>query len=367
MKLSVIIPVYNKEMYLCQCLDSVLNQGLDEFEIIAIDDGSTDSSGLILDGYAEKDVRVKVIHQQNRGVGSARNTGLAATVGEYILFLDADDFLYDQKLAPAVEFAYASNADMVEFCSDIYQHQTGEIIIPTEIFYADRPPIGHPFSWRDDPEFFALKFKICVHSKIFRRSFLKESGIQFTSLRNCEDYVYLLSLMLLADRIVLSDIKLMLYRIGTGTSIEDTLDKAPLCRIESTLLLHDFAASLPFYNQVKRGVCSMNAIMNTSFLTTCKSAAVFREYYATLKNGALEKLELTGLKRGYIPSPASDSAIRRILRGNPIMPKLARRLTVWKALTFPVAYSRAIFSAFRTGGSKEVFRRIRISKSRIGE
>lgn len=91
--ISVIIPIYNTEQYLCKCLDTVLSQTYTNLEIILINDGSTDDSGKICDDYAKKDSRIKVIHQSNQGVSSARNAGLSITTGEYIGFVDGDDYL----------------------------------------------------------------------------------------------------------------------------------------------------------------------------------------------------------------------------------------------------------------------------------
>ena len=93
MKLSVVIPVYNVEKYLQECVDSVLNQTLKEFELIAVDDGSTDHSGAILDEYQEKDSRITVIHKENGGLSSARNAGLDIAKGEWIAFVDSDDWV----------------------------------------------------------------------------------------------------------------------------------------------------------------------------------------------------------------------------------------------------------------------------------
>lgn len=97
MKYSIIIPVYNVEKYLKQSIQSVLDQSYEDFEVILIDDGSTDKSPAICDELAEKDERIKVIHKQNGGVSSARNEGIRQAKGDYILFLDADDW-YDTKL-----------------------------------------------------------------------------------------------------------------------------------------------------------------------------------------------------------------------------------------------------------------------------
>ena len=122
--LSIIIPVYNVEKYLHQCVDSVLAQNLDSFEIILVDDGSPDNAGKICDEYAEKDARVKVIHKENGGLSKARNTGIDAAEGEYIIFLDSDDWwnplvsvnamLEKVKAEPDVDMFLFSSLDYVE-------------------------------------------------------------------------------------------------------------------------------------------------------------------------------------------------------------------------------------------------------------
>lgn len=92
-KVSIIVPIYNVEKYLNKCVDSLINQTLKEIEIILVDDGSKDSSGLIADSYAEKDKRITVIHQCNAGLGPARNSGMKVASGEYIGFVDSDDWV----------------------------------------------------------------------------------------------------------------------------------------------------------------------------------------------------------------------------------------------------------------------------------
>jgi len=92
-KISVIVPVYNVEQYLSKCIDSILAQTLTEFEILLIDDGSPDNSGNICDEYAEKDTRIRVFHTENRGVSSARNLGLDNAKGDFICFVDSDDWI----------------------------------------------------------------------------------------------------------------------------------------------------------------------------------------------------------------------------------------------------------------------------------
>lgn len=92
-KISIIVPVYNVELYLGRCVDSILKQTFEDFEVILIDDGSTDSSGGICDEYAEEDVRIQVLHKENSGVADSRNKGLEMVKSEYITFIDADDYV----------------------------------------------------------------------------------------------------------------------------------------------------------------------------------------------------------------------------------------------------------------------------------
>ena len=111
-KLSIIIPVYNIEDYLYRCLDSILNQKFTDFEVIIVDDGTKDSSGLIADSYAEKDNRIKVIHKENGGVSSARFEGIKAAKGEFIGFVDGDDIIEPDMYSVLIDNAEKYNADI---------------------------------------------------------------------------------------------------------------------------------------------------------------------------------------------------------------------------------------------------------------
>ena len=109
--ISIIVPVFNVEDYLRPCLDSILNQSLSDFEVILVDDGSTDHCGAICDEYAEKDDRVSVIHQSNGGLYAARNSGLDVATGEYILFVDSDDQIHPAMLQTLYEALLSGDYD----------------------------------------------------------------------------------------------------------------------------------------------------------------------------------------------------------------------------------------------------------------
>ena len=130
---SVIIPVYNVEKFLNRCVDSILSQTYKNIEIILVDDGAQDSSPQICDEYAHKDIRVKVIHKNNGGLASARNAGLKVAKGDYILFVDSDDWIKDITVEELLNIAVKNQVDFVRF-------------IPVSAGYPDRPD-GTPINF----------------------------------------------------------------------------------------------------------------------------------------------------------------------------------------------------------------------------
>lgn len=126
-KISVIIPVYNVEAYLSKCVDSVLNQSYQNFEVILVDDGSKDQSGGICDAYAKKDARVKVIHKQNEGLSSARNKGLDHATGNYYYFLDSDDYIAEDTLELLLGAIRRTGSDLA-LCNIQYVDEQGTVL-----------------------------------------------------------------------------------------------------------------------------------------------------------------------------------------------------------------------------------------------
>lgn len=108
-KISIIVPVYNSEKYLCRCIDSVLEQTYSDFELLLVDDGSKDNSGKICDEYATKDHRIKVFHKENKGVSSARNFGINVAIGEWVIFIDSDDYFTPKALYLLLNAAIDNN------------------------------------------------------------------------------------------------------------------------------------------------------------------------------------------------------------------------------------------------------------------
>lgn len=142
MNISIIVPVYNVEKYLNRCLDSIINQSFNDFELILINDGSTDKSGIICDKYAQIDKRVRVIHKKNEGVSLTRNLGISIAKGDYITFIDSDDWIEQDFLKKAIEYIKENNVSILitgfvfennKKIFNIFNGKKDEIILNNEI------------------------------------------------------------------------------------------------------------------------------------------------------------------------------------------------------------------------------------------
>ena len=186
MKLSIIIPVYNVEQYLQSCVQSVITQTSQNLQVILVNDGSTDSSGVLCNQLAHQDSRIQVLHKENGGLSSARNAGLNVAIGEYVLFLDSDDYYADdQVLATLIqELSKWEYPDTLLFCRTDYYEQLQSYYSET---HYDEVIIN---SFRKPMECFAYllqsqRFNMSACFQILKRRVLVDNDIQFVvGLRN---------------------------------------------------------------------------------------------------------------------------------------------------------------------------------------
>lgn len=172
MKFSVIVPVYNVKDYLEKCVHSVLAQTADDYELLLVDDGSTDGSGALCDALSAR-FGCRVIHQENGGLGAARNTGIAAAQGEYLIFLDSDDFIAPGMLEGLL-------AEMAQHSADIYSFglvtTDGQRDIAS---FRDDLPYHTPLTLRTCPQLLLTLPNACCRAT--RRTLFLTSGIRFPS------------------------------------------------------------------------------------------------------------------------------------------------------------------------------------------
>lgn len=198
----MIIPVYNTEKYLKECLDSIVNQSLEDIEIICIDDGSTDNSLEILREYAENDSRFKIFSQENNGQGSARNYGLDVAKGEYIYFMDSDDFIELNTLSDCYDEASKNNLDFLMFQLINYDESKKSLYQDNDY---DMPNVGdlvadNVFSYNDLNH---LIFQVAVSpvNKLYSKKFLDDIKVRFPEDVIFEDNIFFWNVFLNAKRI----------------------------------------------------------------------------------------------------------------------------------------------------------------------
>jgi len=201
-QLSVIIPVYNVESYLSRCVDSVLMQTFNHLEIILVNDGSTDSSGLICDEFASKDKRVKVIHQKNAGVSAARNAGMQSATGDYIAFVDSDDWLEQSMYESMMEIAVRENIDVI-MCDFVNVKNQVKTEISSHLrkgHYVKNEIIEELYPTLIVTENFGRIPIVSVWNCLFRRKFLLDHQLSFdTVLKYSEDYLFMAQVITKAD------------------------------------------------------------------------------------------------------------------------------------------------------------------------
>lgn len=181
-KVSIITPVYKVQNYLKKCLESILQQTLKDFELIIVDDGSTDKSGVIADEYAKRDSRVRVIHKKNGGAPSARNAGIDASVGDYLYFPDSDDWLEPDYIENLYNYAKKSKADLIISGFTIEQFENNEshsyvTSVKGQIFD------GYDTIRKNIHHYFNNMMIAVPWNKMYKSSYIKKNNLKFPNLK----------------------------------------------------------------------------------------------------------------------------------------------------------------------------------------
>lgn len=235
-KISVIIPCFNAELYIRQCVDSVLNQTMNDIEIICVDDGSTDNTVSILNEYAQRDCRVKVLCQKNEFAGIARNKGMEIATGEYLAFLDADDYYACDGLEKAYLVASANEVDVLKLSSYLHDNKTGEITTNAHYSHERFAPKNEIVKFADAPEKLSSLADVAWNG-LYKRSFIEDNNIKFNNLRCVNDRSFFIKCILYAERVMVTDSYLTFYRRNLTDSLVSNRHKNFECQIASYKLI----------------------------------------------------------------------------------------------------------------------------------
>lgn len=230
---SIIVPAYNAEGSIRRCLDSILGQEYRDFELIVVDDGSADSTPALLDRYAANDARVRVIHRENGGVSSARNLALSLARGEWVEFLDSDDWMCEDTTKLLVRAAQGSGADMV--IADFYRVVGQDVARKGQLAGFDGPITREQYAdemMKDPADFYYG----VLWNKLYRRSLIERYDVRMDeSLSWCEDFIFNLEYVLHA-RTIMPLHAPVYYYVKTEGSLVSRTDLADTVRMKRTVL-----------------------------------------------------------------------------------------------------------------------------------
>lgn len=216
MLISVVVPVFNTEKYLSSCLDSIRNQQFTDFEVILVDDGSTDGSSIICDRYAEIDERVTVYHRKNSGVSAARNYGISRATGDYITFIDSDDYIFPGYLKEIEKILNESNPDVIVTSGYYWGNEMNNKVVNLNI--------PHNVSTKDNSFYRLLADRVYPSGlvfSVFKRSIAQQVKLD-ESVHFYEDLDYQLRVGRYINRISVNDYVGYLYREGSQTHCKFT-------------------------------------------------------------------------------------------------------------------------------------------------
>lgn len=209
--ISVIIPVYNSECFLQECIDSVLNQSVSDFEILLIDDGSTDCSGELCDYYSKQDSRIRVFHKENGGQSSARNLALSYVRGEYVFFLDSDDKIASEAFSILLKKMSIYKVDILAYSFDFMDEKSNPVggykfsyehnkVYPSDVFLKKNTILG----------------AMCMY--FYRADFLRQNHLRMLEGVFREDEDFVIRAIALSKTIVSISDKLYIYRINNTST-----------------------------------------------------------------------------------------------------------------------------------------------------
>lgn len=304
--ISVIVPVYNVEKFLAECLHSVINQTYANLEIILVDDGSKDSSGKICDDYVEKDSRVKVIHQENAGLSAARNAGVEIASGQYIMFVDSDDLIDLDTLQILYDVIIETESDISSCNSTSDKTLLGEGDGAISVFNSRQSLIR---------VFNDTNVAVAAPMKLYKSEIAK--AVDFERGRINEDYYYTVRILTKIKKLAYVERKLYFYRVNADSITHKTFTDKNLDLLHAAdqveKVIKEYNPKLVKYSNIKRCYIAVALYIN------CVISRKQDEYGKMLRKK---------VKKYYLKFLFSRYGLNHKLRATAIVffPKLANKI-----------------------------------------
>jgi len=309
--ISVVLPTYNVAPYLEETIVSLQNQTLQNFEMIFVDDGSTDNSVSIIEHFWENDPRIKLLRQKNQYAGVARNHGIDHAKGKYVICLDPDDFFDKNMLELNYQKAEMLAADVIVFGADVYNMQNHAYESPGFLRFSSRLPQDRAFSGEDILE--DVFYLLNPWTKFYRRSFIVENHLRYQALYSTNDAYFTMMAMALAKRIGALDHALVHYRINRAGGLQETKAKSPRDVYEAfmatkrDLIAHNLFATYekPFLRK------ALESMFRS--LDTIHDEASSRDFFEFLQREGWQSLGLHDCPKGLFDKKPHSTRYQRFL------------------------------------------------------
>lgn len=294
---SVIVPVYNLEKYIGDCIDSVLNQSLKNVELILVDDCSTDHTKEVIKEYIECETSIDIIlleNDKNEDAGYSRNKGLDIARGEYLLFLDGDDMLEHNALERLYNVCKETKADIVNYnyyFFDNNTHKKVEYNSPVDVLIE----MMKVFELSDFRDCIFQFFREVAWDKIFRRAFIQENGIRFQCQANANDQFFVYAALLKAERIIKISDYLLNYRINRENqlSTNGNISRNPRCIFRATKATLDYMEKCGLYDLYQKSFLAY-AVERLIFSLKKVDSTEAEKLITFYKQEGFEVLKMTG-------------------------------------------------------------------------
>lgn len=318
-KVTVIIPVYNAEDFLTDTLQDAIGQTLPEIEILCVDDGSTDHSAQIIQQFAQKDARVKLLQQKNQHAGAARNNGIEHASGEYLAFWDADDRFSSDMLEKLYNKITALDADVCVCKANRFDVPTGDLI-RSEMYLLEKYLQGAEYYSKETcPEYLFNVATNVPWNKLFRRTFVQEHGLRFENRARANDVYFVMMAFYHAAKIAVVRERLVTYRVNNRTSLTGTQAESPFCAMDAFAEVQKKLEALGGLDDSRIRQSFENRVLQSLLYTLHQSldGQTFEQIYECLRREGFQKFRITD-REDYYYSEDAYRNYQRIMKLQPL-------------------------------------------------
>ena len=309
----MIVPAYNVENYIGQCLESIGNQTFENIEILCIDDGSDDRTVDIIRTYEKRDGRIRLLQQEHQYAGAARNAGIDASRGRYLLFWDADDFFEETAVEEMYREIRKEDSDICICNARQYDTRTGTYKTPKYYLNKKYLPAQIPFSAETVPEYIFNISTNVAWNKMYKKDFVIREGLRFETVQRANDQFFVMLSLAKAKKIAVADAMLVNYRINNSQSLTGRFSISPLSSFETLRRIQEALQGLKVWEKIEQSFVNkaLNGMLYSLKIQTRIDG--FMILYDKMKTEGFAQLGITGRTPEYFYSENEYSRYKELM------------------------------------------------------